>query len=319
MRASKIRSARFVRWLVTGAFLAALTTTVVVAPARGESAELLLQDHPLAGSLWDTRSGEQLAEADLIAAALGAHWVLLGEKHDNAEHHRLQARIVAALGEAGRRPGVVWEMAGPDQAGAFAAAQVAEVGQLGKALSWEERGWPAWSIYQPIVEAALTHSMKLYPGNPSLEMTRAIGHGGDLSAEQQARLRWSVDYDDAQLSDLTAQLTAAHCGALPEAAMAPMAKVQRLRDAWMAASLRGADRGSGAVLIAGSQHVREDRGVPWRLGEKVFSLALVEVDRERTSAQDYPAFNKDLFDFVWFTGRVDEEDPCEKFFGKSGG
>ncbi len=157
------------------------------------------------------------------------------------------------------------------------------------------------------------------PGNPSVETTRAIGRGGTLTPEQETRLRWSVGYDEEQLSDLTAQLNVSHCGALPDAAMAPMTEVQRLRDAWMAASLREADQGSGAVLIAGSQHVREDRGVPWVLDEPVFSLALIEVDRTLTRAEDYPSFDPALFDYVWFTARVDEDDPCEKFFGKAHG
>ena len=319
MRALQSLKTHLVTRLATSVFLVALMAAGAIAPARGEAADLLLQDHPLAGSLWDVRSGKRVAETEVIEAALKAHWVLLGEKHDNALHHLLQARVVASLGKAGRRPAVVWEMAGPDQAQALAAARLDDVGQLGKALGWEERGWPDWSIYQPIAQAALTYGMKMYPGNPSPETTRAVGRGGDLGPEQRRRLHWNVDYDGDQLSDLTAQLTASHCGALPESAMAPMADVQRLRDAWMAASLREADRGAGAVLIAGSQHVREDRGVPWRLDEAVFNLALVEVDRDRTAARDYPSFDPRQFAFVWFTARVDEEDPCEKFFRKSDG
>ncbi len=310
---------RATRLLVGALALATALASALPAAAGDENGGLLLQDHELAGTLWDTRSGRQIAEADLVAAALAADWILLGEKHDNAAHHQLQARIIDAIGATGRRPAVVWEMAGPDQAEAFAGAKIDQVSFLGQALGWEERGWPAWSIYQPIAEAALRNEMPMYPGNPSPELTRAVGHGESLDPEQAARLAWERDYDPDQRAALTDQMAAAHCNAMPAAAMAPMVDVQRLRDAWMAASLREADGGSGAILIAGSQHVREDRGVPWRLEEDVFSLALIEVDRAGLKVEDYPAFDPTKFDFVWFTARVDEDDPCEKFFGKSSG
>jgi uncharacterized iron-regulated protein len=93
-----------------------------------------------------------------------------------------------------------------------------------------------------------------------------------------------------------------------------MFRVQRLWDAWMADSLLGAD-GEGAILIAGSGHAREDRAVPWQLrargGGESLTLALVEVVAGRDAARDYAAFDPRQFDFVWFTPRVDEKDPCE--------
>ena len=286
---------------------------------EGVAKDLLLQDHPLVGSLWQTDGSSRVGEDALIAAALKSDWVLLGESHDNPDHHRLQARIVAELGARGRRPALVWEMAGPAQAEALAAARLDAVADLGAALNWEERGWYAWSIYQPIAEAALTHGMKMHPGNPSPETTQAIAHGEALPQPQRARLDWERDYDGEQRSDLMALLAASHCNALPESDLEAMADVQRLRDSWMAASLREADAGSGAILIAGAQHVRKDRGVPWRLGEAALSLALVEVEEGKLSAADYTAFDPRLFDFVWFTAKVEQEDHCARFFQKSDG
>jgi uncharacterized iron-regulated protein len=64
------------------------------------------------------------------------------------------------------------------------------------------------------------------------------------------------------------------------------------------------------VLIAGNGHVRTDRGVPWYLARirptaRTVSVALLEV-REGldAAAADLP------FDYVWFTPRVDDRDPC---------
>src|SRR3546814_20886120 len=47
------------------------------------------------------------------------------------------------------------------------------------------------------------------------------------------------------------------------------------------------------------------------LFRSALTLALVEVAAGSLAARDYAAFERTLFDFVWFTPRVDEDDPCE--------
>jgi hypothetical protein len=73
----------------------------------------------------------------------------------------------------------------------------------------------------------------------------------------------------------------------------------------------GAD---GAALVAGNGHVRSDRGVPEylrRAGATSVSLSFVEVRKGEVDpaayAADQPA------DFVMFTPRLDDDDPCAKF------
>jgi hypothetical protein len=93
----------------------------------------------------------------------------------------------------------------------------------------------------------------------------------------------------------------------------------------MARRLQEAARGSdGGVLIAGNGHVRRDRGVPFYLegartsrsqggvffGGDVASVGILEVMRGK---HDPAAYSRGAFDYVWFTSRVDNVDPCEKF------
>jgi uncharacterized iron-regulated protein len=297
--------------------LAGLLVLLGAAGALAAPAELHA-DHPLNGSLWDSRSGRQVAEEAFLAEAATARWVLLGEKHDNAVHHALQARVVGALGRAGRRPAVVWEMAEPEQAEALQEATLETVDSLGAALDWEARGWPAWSEYQPIAEQALTYGLPMRPGKPSTALVRSASRGEPLPAEVAGRLEWSRPYPEGTEAALLEELADSHCGALPEAALEAMLRVQRLWDAWIAGSMLGAEA-EGAILIAGSGHVRKDRAVPWHLrgaGGESLTLALVEVVAGREAPADYPAFDPQRFDFVWFTPRVDEKDPCEAFRDK---
>jgi hypothetical protein len=75
------------------------------------------------------------------------------------------------------------------------------------------------------------------------------------------------------------------------------------------------------VLVAGAGHARRDRGVPVHIarqapGAPVASLAFVEVDPAAVKPGDYAArFVSDAlpFDYVWFTPRVDDGDPCDKY------
>ena len=77
----------------------------------------------------------------------------------------------------------------------------------------------------------------------------------------------------------------------------------------------------GAVLIAGAGHVRQDYGIPVYLASKVprtsvISLAFLEVSQDLLDPRAYAArFDRQTlpFDDVWFTPRVDEQDPCVAF------
>jgi uncharacterized iron-regulated protein len=300
--------------------LAGLLMLLAAVPAALAAPAELHAGHPLSGTLWDTRSGRQVDEATFLAEAVAARWVLLGEKHDNAVHHRLQARVVDAVGAAGRRPAVVWEMAEPEHAEALQEATLEHVEALGAALDWEARGWPAWSEYQPIAEAALRHGLAMLPGKPSSDLVRRVSSGEPLPDDLAARLDWQRPYPDALRAVLLRELRQSHCGRMPEAALSGMLRVQRLWDAWMADSLLGADGTGGtegAVLIAGSGHVQEDRAVPRHLrlrgGGESLTLALVEVTKGHEAPADYAAFDPAFFDYLWFTPRVDEKDPCAAF------
>jgi hypothetical protein len=112
-----------------------------------------------------------------------------------------------------------------------------------------------------------------------------------------------------------------HCGYASGPRVEAMILVQRLRDAQMAESLTRAGRQDGGVLIAGAGHARRDYGVPTYLaaresGSTVISLAFLEVDQQMFEAAAYATrFRRQSlpFDYIWFTPRVDDEDPCTAF------
>jgi uncharacterized iron-regulated protein len=77
-------------------------------------------------------------------------------------------------------------------------------------------------------------------------------------------------------------------------------------------------KAAGAVLVAGTGHARKDRGVPRelaRLGEtSVVSVAFAEVEHGQVDPARYGAvWHAEVppFDYVWFTPRATDADPCE--------
>lgn len=273
---------------------------------------VIASDHPLAGRIWQPQTGRFLTVSELETLLASAQVVVLGETHDNPDHHALQAWAVRALVAAGRRPRVAFEMIDRDRQ-ADLDANAGDLDRLGDALAWNERGWPDWRLYRPIAEAALAAGGTLSAANLPAGLTRQIARRAE-PAELAQRLGLDTSLPDAAAAALAEEIRASHCNMMPDSAIPAMVRVQRARDAEMAdtvATLAHRPGPGPVVLIAGAGHARTDRGVPERLrriapGLKVFSLGLLETE---TGVTD-PAAAGAPFDAVWFTGRAEREDPC---------
>lgn len=308
-------------WSVTGCIVAAVLSAAAAARAQAPPAPPweapLAQQAPLTGEIREPASGRRLTPAQLLDRLAGADFVLLGERHDNPDHHRLQAWVVAFSGARA----VALEMIDSDQAARlsqYLTTSPRSAEQLGNALEWANSGWPHWSQYQPIAEAAMRRGLPVLAANLPPALARAIARDGleALPAPLAVQLRLDPAADKAVLAGHAAEMQAAHCGKLPERSLAPFAVAQYARDAYMAWVMvdqwRRSERKVGAVLIAGAGHARKDRGVPLHLARlapdaRVVSLAFVEAG---DSAMPDAEVARLPYDVVWFTARVDDEDPC---------
>jgi len=282
------------------------------------------QDHPLTGRIWDVAASRLVTSETLMARLAASRFVLLGERHDHPEHHRLQASIVRGVAAAGRRPTVAFEMLDADQAAALAAylqRSPRDATGLGDAVGWSRSGWPPWPLYQPIADAALAHGLPLAAVNLPAAAARAVARG-NLDALPPTLVRiHGLDRPAAPAvqTAMEAEMRDSHCGKLPDAVLPAMVTAQRARDATMANGMQAAH--DGAILIAGAGHVRTDRGVPIYLaaraaGATIASVAFVEVHTGGTTAPDYAErFGAERlpFDYVWFTRRADDVDHCARF------
>jgi uncharacterized iron-regulated protein len=282
----------------------------------------LHRDHPLAGRIWDVHAGRFVDESTLVAALAGARTVLLGEIHDNPDHHVLQARLVRALAGAGRTPAVAFEMISVEQQDAVDRALAGprpSADGVAEAVSWAKSGWPEFPLYRPVFAAAVERKLRIVGANlPRKDVRRVVTEGEKaLPPAVAARTARLGPPSETERAALRKEMEEAHCGELPEAHMDPMILGQRARDAQMAEAVLAAGAASGAVLVAGSEHARTDRGVPAYLagdGGPVVSVAFREVRPEAREAAEY-ADDEDggalPFDFVVFTPGEKREDPCE--------
>jgi uncharacterized iron-regulated protein len=275
--------------------------------------------HPLVGRIYQVSGQRFVDEATLLADLAAADFVLLGERHDNRDHHRLQARLTRALQDA-RPRAVAFEMIPSDRQLAvveYRQRHPRDAAGLGAALDWPALAWPAWALYEPIAQAALASGAEIVAADLSPAQRDAVFSEGPavLQAAMVRRTGLDRDLPAVLAAGLAQELRAAHCGQVPEPVVEGMFRVQRARDAMMADRLATVAGRSGGVLIAGNGHVRKDRGVPWYLAQlrpdaKIVSVGLIEVGAGPDDDAEGGAQDALPYDYVWFTPRVDDQDPC---------
>ena len=296
-------------------------------------------DHPLVGRVYASAGGRFLVEdaAELTATAAqfaSKRFLLLGEVHDNPDHHALRARLIDALGCMAEAPkAVVFEHIRRDQQAVLdryaafdaGARRRGTSGDLLRMLEWDKSGWPSSTLFRPLFDAVLAAGLAIYPGDAPRTEIRAIARGEDGGVPTATRARLEIDQPmpAALIEALAAELKDSHCGALPASAIAGMSNAQRYRDAHLADAMRtAADRHGGAILLAGNGHVRSDRGVPWYIrqtsttgsaSESLVSLMFVEVEDRRDDPASYAPRGPDgspAVDYIVFTPRAERTDPC---------
>ncbi len=281
------------------------------------------RDHPLVGRFWSTAEQRFVDFSRVVAGARRSTYVLVGEAHENRDHHDLQARVFAAVVESGRRPALLMEMLDTRQSDGI--EQCLGSGHCDgqtfrRAVAWDRSGWPRWSWYAPIVEVALANHLTIAAANLPRDRLRAIAHDGTVPADLAQRLQ-TIDVLDERLErQLEEDIQASHCNHAPAKMVATMALAQKVRDAYMADVLSQYSE-EGAVFIAGNGHVRTDRGVPLHLAARqpsasIVAIGALEVRKELVAPRQYAELlhgDRLPFDYVWFSPRAGNKDPCEEF------
>lgn len=257
------------------------------------------------GQIIDMRSGNSLTPQQLVEKLAGAERVLVGERHDNPDHHALQRWLLNALAQRREQGSLLLEMLNPDQQGKVARTQESIQGgrwpaDLPAALGWQ-KGWD-WQLYGPLVEYALAQPYPVLSANLDRAEITSI-------YRRKPRLTGAAAADHVQEA-LLEQIRVSHCDLLPEAQLPAMLAVQQQRDRRMAERLEVAP--IPAMLLAGAFHVRRDLGVPLHLDREDIGttrvLLLAEVGAPPQAGQA---------DFVWFTPALRQQGHCAELRDKT--
>ncbi|MDF1873361.1 ChaN family lipoprotein [Vannielia sp.] len=244
-----------------------------------------------------------------VFVGIDADVFILGELHDNPDHHLRQADLIGKI----EPRAVVFEMLTAEQ------AEIAnKMGRVDPdAVGWAQNGWPDFSMYAPVFEAS--EGGEIYGGMLGREVVRRafseppkelfeelwtgagdppqFGLDAALPPEQQERR------EEEQME--------AHCGALPENILPGFVSAQRLRDAALAAQVLAAFEATGGpvVLITGNGHARQDWGVPALLRAAAPDLTVASLGQYEGATPDHA----DAFQAVALSTAPEREDPCAAF------
>ena len=261
---------------------------------------------PISGEIRDLHSGQILTAQELLTRLSGPQLLIIGEQHDNADHHAAQLWLLQALGEQRPQGSLLLEMLTPkqqpnvDQVRHAAALPT----DLPAALAWQD-GWD-WTLYGPIVRFALTQPYPLLAANLDDSEIRAV-------YRQPPALNGVRSNAASVKARLFEQISDSHCGLLPKSQMPAMLAVQQQRDRRMAERLLAAPM--PALLLAGAWHARKDAGVPLH----VLDLGAAQAPTVLMLAEQGAEVTVAMADYVWYTPATPAQDYCaqmRKQFGQ---
>lgn len=261
---------------------------------------------PVLGEIRDLRSGQTLTAQELVSRLAKPSRLIVGEQHDNRDHHELQRWLLQVLEEQRPQGSLLLEMLTPDQQSRVDEVRRAPAppADLPGALAWQP-DWD-WNLYGPIVRFAVTQPYPLLAANlEALELRAVYANPPALSGARANAAPVKTE--------LLGQISDSHCGLLPASQMPAMLAVQQQRDRRMAERLLAAP--SPALLFAGAYHARKDVGVPIH----VLDLGAPDAPVVLMLAQQGDEITAAMADYVWYTPATPAPDYCEamrKQFGK---
>lgn len=253
----------------------------------------------------EVASGREISRTELLAQARQSDFLLLGEIHDNAHHHRRRAELITALAPKA----IAAEQLDEDKRTDWARAPNESLEKRLTAAGFDAGGWQ-WPLHEPLFAGLAEARIDIVGANISRDLARRIVREGNpaLPAKLAAALADGSLGPGAEAT-LDADLLNNHCGQLPATRVPGMRLAQRARDAAMALGV-AALPDQPAILVAGNGHVRSDYGVPvilarLRPGARIINIAFGEEGKAADAGTAYT--------HIWTTPAVHRDDPCKGF------
>lgn len=301
-----------------------------------------MRQDPLIGTIVSSQTGKQVSYDLLLKKALAAEVVYLGEKHDNAEHHAHQRRLIKDLIQQGTSPILGFEFFSMEQTGALM-RYVTQAGsphgdthdhiaeqRLRRDLGWLSRSDESWEFYFSFIRLARENKLIVFGADLPREIVRRITRNGvdSLTAVELSLLRSTDLRNEAYRELMYDAFKAAHCGFAHQEMQEKMYQAWLQRNDTMAFSLVQMHRqypDRPIVMILGNGHVEYNMAVYERATFLQPSLNQLNIGLQEISIHPAPLTDylqtvtrkgrefPPPHDFLWFTQRSSYENPCETF------
>ena len=238
------------------------------------------------GVIVETASGRKAGLDDIVRAAEGRRFVLVGEEHDNAEAHLWQAKVIEALHNSGRTVIVGYEMIQrPEQLGLdlWTLGKLSEPAFLEK-VNWQTSWGFDYGLYRPIFEVTRKHGLRNVALNVPRDWVRTVGRTGFDSLPEEVRSQVpALDLSNESHKAVFTALMGGHPPSSPNIYTAQVLWDEAMADSAIKYLARTPVNDKTVfVVIAGNGHVMYGQGIGWRLekrtGEKPLTIVTVSSD-----------------------------------------
>jgi uncharacterized iron-regulated protein len=224
---------------------------------------------PDGARVWDVVAAVEIDPNDGIDRLRSLRAVHLGERHDDALDHRVQAAIVHGLLDRGVSLVVGFEMVEAAQQAVldrFCRGEL-DVGGLEQELDWRRTWGYDFAMYAPLF-GACRRGARLVALSPPLAQVRKLSRGGSVALEPAERASYTAldTRDPAHRAFFEAALGGHPMP--PGLTLESMFEAQIFRDEFMAERMAAAlatEPTRLAVVIAGRGHTERAFGVPSKL------------------------------------------------------
>jgi uncharacterized iron-regulated protein len=208
-------------------------------------------------------SGATTGWDGFINGLMAARIIAVGEKHDEASHHLVQAKVLAAVAERDADLVVGLEMVSQDQQQSLDDFRSGKMSEQDFSTWWKKNWGFDYAIYKPIFDAARAKKIKIFGLNAPIALVKAVAKKGlsGLSPTERAALPASIqESSDVRYRDFVKDSLSGHN--LPPEAMARMIEAQAVWNETMGAKAAELSVTSRVLVVAGQGHMLWRAGIP---------------------------------------------------------
>ena len=217
---------------------------------------------PTVTAVYDT-SGAVRTWDEALADLAQAQVVAVGESHDSAADHQIQAEVLTALAARTPRLAVAFEMVGYEDQAVLDNFMSGAMPENDFSVWWKTNWGYDFSLYKPIFDAAKAAGVPAYGLNAPRDVVKSVGKKGlaGLTPAERARIPATIaESSDARYRKYVLESVSGH-GAPPTAVSRMIEAMAVWNETMGEKAANIAAEGRTVLVVAGAGHVLYKAGI----------------------------------------------------------